>query len=404
MKKVLLVTQMFPPKLGGGPNYYYRLCENLPCDRIVVLADKDDKLKLDLSGFTPKFKIYYKSFFYKSKLVWPKWFKLLFELNNVIHEEKPDIIWAGEVIPAGTVVWFLSRLHNLPYFVSTHGADVLNPQVKPGIKGRWKLFLVRFILRHADFNTANTEFTRLQLSKLGVPHERSIVVYPCPVYVPTNENLLDETQEQSVVVKIVTDLKKHGYKVLLTAVGHLVKRKGIDSVIEALPKVWQKDQSVAYVVTGAGPYKSYLEERAKELDKRVGRSSRIIFTGPVSEQELKFLFSRSDVYIMLPRIINGLTEGFGIVYIEASSFSKPVIGSRVAGVPEAIVEFYDNNYTKATGLLVDNVHSTSEVSEKIIMLIKDEHMAYKFGENGKRWTEKFKWEEQVKILVEKIRD
>ena len=73
-------------------------------------------------------------------------------------------------------------------------------------------------------------------------------------------------------------------------------------------------------------------------------------------------------------------EGFGIAFLEANAFGKPVVGGRVGGVPDAVVQ-------GTTGLLVDP-RSDSEVAEAIIRLLKNPEEARRLGDNGRRRVEK----------------
>ena len=67
-------------------------------------------------------------------------------------------------------------------------------------------------------------------------------------------------------------------------------------------------------------------------------------------------------------------EGFGIAFLEANAFGKPVVGGRIGGVPDAVVH-------GKTGLLVDP-RSDSEVAEAIIRLLKNPDEARRLGDNG----------------------
>ena len=137
--------------------------------------------------------------------------------------------------------------------------------------------------------------------------------------------------------------------------------------------------------------------------ERVDNRPRIYFTGHVSDDELSSIYSLADAFIMLPIEERGLIEGFGIAYLEAGLYSLPVIGSKIGGVPEAIVGLYDENSDEATGLLVENSQNPKEIAKKILMLIKDEGLAKKLGANGKVWAEKFSWANVARKLSRECR-
>ena len=105
--KILLITMEYPPDRGGVGNYYFNLVKNLYGHQIEVL-------KADRSSF-------YKFF-------WPKWLKLYFKVKQQVKKNKPDLIWVGQVLPIGTVAYLIEKFFKIPYFVSTHGMDIMLPQ------------------------------------------------------------------------------------------------------------------------------------------------------------------------------------------------------------------------------------------------------------------------------------
>lgn len=404
MKKVLLVTTQFPPFQGGGELYYYKLCNEFPRDRIAVLAD--DAHNEAYKQFMPKYEypVYYRSFYFN--YFWPKWLKLFYHLYRIVHIEHPDVIWAAQPLPIGTVVMWFCKIYGIEYFETTHGADVLNPIRRKGIIGAWKSWLVKSVLRGAAFVTANSEYTRLILTRLGVSRERTVLVYPTANILPPASELAF-----SATIDRIEQLKQQGYQILVTT-ARLVRRKGQDKVIEALPRVWKEFPKLLYVMISDGPYRNNLQLLA---DKALGEFSanqtslpgdgsnpEIILTGKVSDEELKRVYELCDIFIMIPREIAGLVEGFGMVYIEAGSFGKPVIGAKTGGAPEAIIDLFDQNYDKATGLLVGNAESAHEIAQKILMLLKDPGLAKKLGTNGTRQVERFTWKNGAQAIMDKL--
>jgi glycosyltransferase involved in cell wall biosynthesis len=130
-----------------------------------------------------------------------------------------------------------------------------------------------------------------------------------------------------------------GRRVLLT-LGRLAateKLKGFDEVLEILPDLTRLYPDITYLIVGEGDDRSRLERKAREL-KGVAR---VVFTGYVSEEEKRDLYSLADVYVMPSR-----GEGFGIVLLEAMASGVPAIGSSQDGSREALLD-------GKLGLLVD---------------------------------------------------
>ena len=100
------------------------------------------------------------------------------------------------------------------------------------------------------------------------------------------------------------------------------------------------------------------------------------------------MYNLCDVFIMPARESKDDVEGFGIVYLEAASFTKPVIAGRGGGVREAVV---DNE----TGILVDGKNA-DEIAGAIIKLFKDKDLREKLGRQGRERVEKeFSWEKSA---------
>jgi phosphatidylinositol alpha-1,6-mannosyltransferase len=98
---------------------------------------------------------------------------------------------------------------------------------------------------------------------------------------------------------------------------------------------------------------------------------------------------------MPSRDIKGDFEGFGIVYLEANLFGKPVIAGFSGGVKDAVVDGYN-------GLLVDP-ESIEEIKKGIIKLATDPGLCRQLGEQGRiRASRDFSWEKQVEKIVQTI--
>jgi phosphatidyl-myo-inositol dimannoside synthase len=119
-----------------------------------------------------------------------------------------------------------------------------------------------------------------------------------------------------------------GKRVLLT-VGRLAgeeRRKGFDEVLSVLPDL---PSDVCYVIAGGGPDGPRLRQYAADL----GVTDRVVFTGLFPEEEKADLYNLADLYVMPSR-----GEGFGFVFLEAMACGLPVIGSKLDGGREALLD------------------------------------------------------------------
>lgn len=367
MNKSLLFTIDFPPHVGGVANYYREVCNHLPSDKIAVLALKNGgELDFDYNVYREKL--------LTDKPIWPKWLPAFWYLYKIIRKEKIKNVLIGHVLPLGTVAHFLSKIFKFDCYVFTHGLDILIAQ-----KSKRKDILLKRILRCAKGVITNSEFTKKELLKLGVLEDKITVVYPCPHFKPP---------AQEEIKNELTEKYNLNDKKIILSVGRAVERKGFDMVIKSMEEVVKKDSSAVYLLaSGNGNY----EEKLKDLAVNSVAKNNIIFIEKSSPEEIKALFDICDIFIMPSRQIGEDVEGFGIVYLEANLFGKPVIAGRSGGAVEAVIH-------NETGLVV-NPKSTEEISEAILRLLQNRDLAQKLGAQGKKRAENnFSWDKQVEKL------
>ena len=368
MKKILIATVEFPPQKGGIANYLAGLAGALPADKVVVLAPH--RGGEDSFDGRQSYKIYRKKLL--SKILWPKWLPLVWHLWRATRREKAEAILAGQVLPVGTAAYLLNKIFVFPYFVSCHGMDILTAAANPRKKK-----LMNKILAAAGGIIANSQFTKNELLKLGVPENKITVVYPC---VNTVEGI-----EPEKVAEIKNRLGLADKKIILT-VGRLVARKGHDKVIEALPRILERVPRAIYVIVGDGPEKESLKLQIAKLKLE----NEVLMVGEISEEKKSAFYQLCDVFVMAPRQIGPDVEGFGTVYLEANQYGKPVVAGRSGGVAEAVSD-------GVTGVIVDP-ENKDQIADTVTKILSDNDLAKKLGEQGREWVGNFKWEKQAEKL------
>ena len=146
---------------------------------------------------------------------------------------------------------------------------------------------------------------------------------------------------------------------------------------------------ICYLVAGTGEADYYLKEMASK------EGVNVIFIGEVSDLEKWSFLDLCDIFVMPSRSINGDFEGFGIVYLEANLYGKPVIAGRSGGVSDAVI----NN---ETGILVDP-ENINEVASAIKLLVNNEPERLRLGKNGRaRVMIDLLWVIQIKKLYNNL--
>ncbi len=159
-------------------------------------------------------------------------------------------------------------------------------------------------------------------------------------------------------------------RVLMT-VGRLVERKGIDTVIAALPLLCSDFPELSYSVVGDGSDRTRLEALARQH----GVAQHVKFLGSLPADELAHAYNACDIFVMPSRSDGKDVEGFGLVFLEASACGKPVIGARSGGVPDAVVE-------GQTGYLVEP-SSAPELARRLRQLLESPALCEELGQGGR---------------------
>ena len=153
-----------------------------------------------------------------------------------------------------------------------------------------------------------------------------------------------------------------------------------------MPLVLKSIPNARYIVVGDGDYRNDLERLAQQSPAR----NSIVFRGLLSDADKFRAYADSSLFA-LP----SSEEGFGLVFLEANAFGKPVIGADVMGVQEALVH-------GKSGLLIDS-HDTSALATAIVELLSDPMRMKRMGQFGlKRVRQEFTWQIAAKRVLELI--
>ena len=112
--------------------------------------------------------------------------------------------------------------------------------------------------------------------------------------------------------------------------------------------------------------------------------NKVNLLGEIKNTDIKNYYSLADVFIIPSIIVDGHTEGLGVVTIEAMACGTPVVGTNVGGIPDVIKDSYN-------GYLVPQ-KSSKILAEKIVSLLSNDELKIIFSKNGaKTVKEKFTW-------------
>jgi len=175
----------------------------------------------------------------------------------------------------------------------------------------------RAVARRVDRVLATCTDEVLELTRLGAPRRRTTVV-PCGVdtdaFSPHGPHFEPTDRPRLVVV------------------GRLVRRKGVDEVIEALRRVPEAELLVAGG-SDDGPQHDPDAQRLRACAAEHGVANRVRLLGPVGRPAMPALLRSADAVVCVPWY-----EPFGMVPLEAMACARPVVGSAVGGIVDTVVD------------------------------------------------------------------
>lgn len=373
----LVITELYLPTKGGTAVWFDEVYRRLGGKEIhIVTADVPDAARHDAGHPNSVHRLRLRRHWWlrpESLSMYAKFLALALALGL---RHRFDAVHAGRVLPEGLVGWAVARLIGRPLIIYSHGEE-LTTWRQP-----MKLRVMTWTYRHADIVIANSEFTRDELVRLGVAPTKIAVLYPgvdidrfCP-------GLPCEDLKASIGL---AERDK-----LIISVGRLSRRKGFDQVVRSLPLLLRAGVPAHYVVIGIGDDRDYLADLAAEL----GVSERVHLLGHVTSLDLPRWYNAANVVVMPNREINGDTEGFGMVFLEAAACGKPTVAGLAGGTGAAVID-------GVTGFRVDG-SLTEAVTDALNRLLKDPVLARKLGAQGHvRVSREFSWH-QVAVRTRKI--
>ncbi len=247
-------------------------------------------------------------------------------LREVIERERPDAIICGATIIAG---WLMSRLpRHIPRINYLHGEELGRLSTSRFV---WRyLFRTQLkAIREADLNISVSRYTAQRAGELTGVDAGSFAVLP-------NFVDLGRYGPPANRAAVRRRLGWEGRKVILS-LARLIRRKGFDQGIRAVARLRAEGRlgpDWVHVIAGKGEQEAHLKQLAAEL----GVTGHTEFAGFVPDSEMADYYGAADLFLHPNRNLDGDTEGFGIVFLEASACGAPVIGGEAGGTADAIRE------------------------------------------------------------------
>jgi len=356
--KILMISSYYPT-IGGAEKYLYEISSILSKkNSIFVLAP-------NIYGDIPRseFKVFRAWTLIKNNKLIKKFFPLEYVQNysfiipavlkgrKIIKKEKIDIIHVHYGLAYGIIGLILKKITKKPLIITLHGGGL-------DIKGFKKIFnlAIKKVLKGSDKVITVSDAIRKKANRI---YERDIEVIHNGIH--------------------INDFKNKGDNNFVLGVGILSKRKGFEYLIKTAARKELKE--VNFKIVGDGPEREHLERLIKDLNLK-----NVELLGSLSHEKVKEILSECSALVLPSNY-----DAFGLVLIEAMACSKPVIGTKVGGIPEVIKD-------KENGFLI-KPGNVNELFLAIKKLMSEKKLRKKMGNKGKERVKKmFTWDITIKKM------
>ena len=276
---------------------------------------------------------------------------------------------------------FLKEISGIPFSVTAHGQDFM--------KDLGSDDLLREICAAAEFVAAETDYSR-DLLRQRCPDSATKIhrVYngidPERFSAPRDETTRPRHGEQAVVAPY--------HLPRIVSVGRLVRFKGFDDLIDACAELARRRIDFICDIIGDGPLRETLQAKIEQL----GLSSRVNLLGSLSQGAVLEKLQAADIFALASTTdAQGATDVFPTVILEAMASARPVVSTRLAGIPELVVD-------GQTGMLASPGDSTA-LAQALEQLLRDPELRLRFGDAGRARIEQyFRIEHTVAPLVQML--
>ena len=349
----VLVTNDFPPKIGGIQSYLWELWSRLDPNSFVVLTASSHSgvEEFDREQAARGIRIHR----YPSKVLTPS-MALAHEVDRLAVRYGADMAIIDPILPLG----LLGRMLKVRYILVAHGAEVAIPARLPVAAN-----VMRYLLRRSEGVICAGKYPAEIVSDLS----QNVPLYQIPPGVDASRfRPLTTDKKHTVRSKFgIGDDEK-----VVLSVSRLVPRKGMDILIKAASQLSGSFPQLRVVIVGQGRDRGRLE--------RIARSSgaKVTFLGGAPDELLPDLYGMADVFAMIcrDRWMGMEQEGFGIVFLEVAACGIPQVAGKSGGSYEAVA----NN---VTGFVIDRPKDAGDVARTLRRLLTDAQLASDMRERSR---------------------
>lgn len=370
--KILIVSDLAPPVVGGIENYIINLSKGFikRGHEVHWLTSRlpGTKTEEDYNGI----KIHRVYIPFSKHYTFPgrQFFPFTSLIKGIKLARNMDVIHINTLVP-GVLGWLIAKYSGKPSILFCHefygklwnflGQNIFEKIAYP-------IFEKIIALGCYDMFVCPSKYSKKTIMKYGVPEKKiKVILHGISLLKKSRRNYRKFfSLENNLVVGYLGRLSQKGTG----------QAKNIKGLLEAFKYVIKEVPDAKLVFGGSGfeDLKPYLK----------GVENSVISLGRIPDNEVKNFMEMCDI-IVCP----ALSDGFCFLLAEASSCGVPILATNSGSHPERI----SNN-----GVLVDT--DSRSIAKGIIELLKNEDIRKKIGDNGLIVTKKLKWKDSVKMHLE----
>lgn len=351
MRSCLLVTNDYPPKVGGIQSYLWELWRRLPPeDASVYCTPHSGSIAFDAAAD------YHIERSPEPFLVPYPW--LASRIDRIAQDVGAELVLLDPALPLGHIGPSLSR----PYGVVLHGAEVTIPARLPGTRK-----LLSRTLEGASLVVSAGHYA-LREAQACVAGTLPAVVVPPGV---DTERFRPVSEEAKAGLRSSFGLTPE--HLVISSVNRLVPRKGLDRLVRSAARLRHRFPQLQVLIGGTGRE----SDRLRRLVEAT--AAPVTLLGRVCDEDVARIYQTSDCMAMLCHDRwNGLEqEGFGIAFLEAAACGIPQLASQSGGAAEAVVD-------GETGLVLPASATSDQLDSALASLLSDAAARQRLGAKARQ--------------------
>lgn len=360
--RLLVITNDFPPAVGGIENYAFSLVKRWDPSRVGVLSRwMPGCEQFDAAAGFPIVREPVGTLLPTRAL--------LQRAGALIRSEQFDAIHFPSALPLG----LLGKALGVPYAVSIHGGEFILASRLPLARRA-----LRTVCRNACVLLPESSFAEGLARRLIGPSK------------PLQRVTCGVDAERFPEVRGLSN-RAEGDGRVVVSISRLIARKGQETLIRALPELIRVHPRTRLLIVGGGPHLA----RLRKLASRLRVLEAVDFAGPQPWEAIPRFLADADVFALptRSRFAGTETEGLPLVVLEAAASALPIVAGNVGGIPDAVRH-------GDTGMLVEG-SSHEQTGKAIADLLSDPALARQMGQRARQMVlDEFTWDR----VAEKYRD